>query len=174
MKRLVPLLLLLLALLAASCRSTRQTATVPTGESDSPAAPAAPARQRTVTNFNATFEGVGVNGQLRIVEDSAMWVTVAKLIELGRALATPDSVWVVAPMMDVAFGGTYEDLGRKAGRTLSYELLQQMATGPDAEKELTRLAAELGFTATVRITERRSVDHVSMPFRKPQPQKQTR
>ena len=96
-----------------------------------------------------------------------MWVTVNKLVELGRALATTDSVWVSAPMMEVNFSGTYEDLSRKAGRKLTYEMLQTLATSPNAEAELTRLAAELGFTAEVHFGERREVSHVSMPYRKP-------
>lgn len=168
MRHLTILLLCVLTLLAASCRSTRHAASTPL-EAVEEAVPAQQKRQHTVTNFSATVEGVSVNGQLRHVQDSALWVSVTKLVELGRALATRDSVWVSAPMMDVQFAGTYDDLSRKAGRTLTFEQLQQMATSPDAEQSIARLATEMGFHATVSLGERRQVETLAVPYRKPKP-----
>lgn len=153
----------------AGCRSSRHAATgerpAATG-TDTTETVETPKTERTVTNFDATFEGVSLNGQLRIVEDSALWVSISKLVEVGRGLATQDSVWISAPLMDVYFAGTYTDLSRKAGRTLTFDKLQQMALSDNAEQELRRLAAALGFDATVRITSRRKVDRLSLPYRK--------
>lgn len=172
-RKAVAMVLLAAMLFAAGCRSSRQAATAPNagaaapGQAATPGAEAAPAaKERTVTNFDATFEGVGMNGQLRIVQDSALWVSVTKLIEVGRGLATRDSVWISAPILDVRFAGTYADLSRKAGRTLTFDKLQQMALSDNAEQELQRLAAELGFNAKVRITSRRKVDRLGVPFKK--------
>ena len=41
-----------------------------------------------------------------------------------------------------------------------------MATSDNAEAELSRLAGQLGFSATIRITSRRRVDSLTLPFRK--------
>lgn len=173
-RKAVAMVLLAAMLATAGCRSSRQAANAPAGadstapgQTAAPAAEAAPAaKERTVTNFDATFEGIGMNGQLRIVQDSALWVSVTKIIEVGRGLATRDSVWISAPILDVRFAGTYADLSRKAGRKLTFDKLQQMALADNAEQELQRLAAELGFNAKVHITSRRKVDRLGVPFRK--------
>lgn len=148
------------------CRSARHTATTPPPAEVGAADEAMPEPMREVVGFSATVEGVGVSGQLRMVQDSALWLSVSKLIEVGRGLATADSVWISAPLMDVYFAGTYADLSRKAGRTITFAELQRMATSDNAETELSRLAAQLGFDATIRITSRRRVESLSLPFRK--------
>ena len=149
----------------AGCRSTRHTAVVGPPDAKPPEA-AAPEPLREVVGFNATVEGVSVSGQLRMVQDSALWLSAYKIIEVGRALATRDSVWISAPLMDVHFAGTYADLSRKAARTITFDELQRMATSDNAEAELSRLAGQLGFSATIRITSRRRVDSLTLPFRK--------
>lgn len=163
MKRYIPLLFVMFAMTLAGCRSTRHAVVAPELEP----APEPQLLERTVVGFSASVDGIDVNGQLRMVQDSALWLSVSKLIELGRGLATTDSVWVSAPMMDVSFAGTYVDLSRRVGRTITFDALQRMALADDAEAQLTRLATELGFNATVRITSRRKVDSLSLPFRKP-------
>ena len=68
---------LLLALLAAGCRSSRQTVapTPPAPEAPPVVAdtvPALPQRQYTVLQFTGVVEGMTVDGQLRIAEDSGL------------------------------------------------------------------------------------------------------
>lgn len=161
------LLVLGLALVATlgACHSSRKT---PKATPPEPAeqTPPEPRRTYTVVGFNATLEGVSTTGQLRIAEDSTLWVTVTKLIELGRAMATPDSVWVNAPALGHTFAGTYAELSRLAGRRITFSMLQEIATADDAEERLARLAAELGVDASVSITTRKRVDHLTFPFRK--------
>lgn len=162
---------LVAAALLAGCRGSRHTAGGGTAEAPS-ATPSADTtatvrtRVYTVVNFTATVEGVNASGQLRVAEDSVMWVSVNKLIELGRAMATPDSVWVNAPLFDKRFAGTYTDLARMAKRSVSFEQLQAIALGDNAEAELQRLAAQMGIEAKVRITSRKTEPVLRFPFQK--------
>ena len=87
------IILLAAAMLLASCHSTKEVTLPPPPPSPrTDAAPAMPC-EKTVTNFTASVDGMSVNGQLRMANDSVMWLSITKIIELGRALATPDSVW---------------------------------------------------------------------------------
>ena len=151
-------------LVFTGCRSTRQAAS--TSVVADSGTPTEVRREYSVLNFSATVAGISANGQVRMAQDSAIWVSVSKLIELGRAMATVDSVWVSAPMMDVRFAGNYDDLSRKIGRKVSFEELQQMALSPDAEQRIARLANDMGYEATVSIKQRRRVDHLIFPFPK--------
>lgn len=161
------------ALLLVGCRGSRQSAApagaTATTETPTPATPAATTvqpRVYTVVNFDATVEGVSATGQLRVAEDSVMWISVNKLIELGRAMATPDSVWVNAPLFDKRFSGTYTEVGRMAKRNVSFEQLQEIALADDAEERLQRLVNQMGINATVRITGRKTVTTLRFPFQK--------
>lgn len=162
------LVALAVAVLAAGCHSSRHTtAPEPTIATVADTTAAVPQqRLYTVVNFTATVEGVSANGQLRVAEDSVMWLSVNKLIELGRALATPDSVWVNAPMFDKRFSGTYADLSRMAKRDVSFAQLQTIALGDDTEAQIRMLADMLGLDATVRITSRRTEPTLRFPFQK--------
>ena len=148
------LLILGLALVATlgACCSSRQAAESTPRDS--------------VVGFTATLEGVETVGQLRIAEDSILWVTVTKLVELGRAMATPDSVWLNAPAFGHSFAGTYPELSRMVGRRITFDMLHEIALADDAEARLARLAAELGVNASVSITSRKRVDRLTFPFRK--------
>lgn len=169
--RLTPLLCIA-ALLAGGCRSTRDSAstaetTAPAGATaTAPDATPTPTPRYTVINFNATVEGISANGQLRMAPDSVIWVSVNKLVELGRAMATHDSVWVNAPLFDRRFAGTYADLRKATGHNVTFEKLQAIATSDDAERRIAELAAQLGFGATVSITERRTTESLRFPFKK--------
>lgn len=177
MRRQLTLLLCLAALLLGGCRGTRHTAApaatpgepATAAEAPATAAPDAtpvPAMRYTVINFNATVEGVSATGQLRLAQDSVLWVSVNKFIELGRAMATRDSVWVNAPLFDRRFAGTYADLKRETGHEVTFEKLQAIATGDDPEARLAELATRLGIGATVSITGRREAASLNFPFKK--------
>lgn len=150
------------ALLAVGCRSTRQAATAPVEV----AAPAAPQRQLTVITFTAIVEGISASGQMRVAEDSVLWVSVNKLIELGRAMATKDSVWVTTTFGDHHFAGSYDDLQRLTKRRITFDEMQAMAMADDGGEQISKLAASLGFNATVYITGRRKVNRLTFPFKK--------
>lgn len=103
---------------------------------------------------------------MRVAEDSVLWVSVNKLIELGRAMATPDSVWVTTAFGDHSFAGSYADLQRLTKRRITFDEMQAMAMADDAGEQISQLAASLGFNATVYVTGRRKVDKLAFPFRK--------
>ena len=158
------LMVLLLALLAVGCRSTRQAAT--TTAPATVAAPAAPQRQLTVITFSAIVNGFSASGQMRVAEDSVLWVSVNKLVELGRAMATPDSVWVTTTFGDHNFAGSYDDLQRLTKRRITFDDMQAMAMADDAGEQISQLAASLGLNATVYVTGRRKVNKLAFPFKK--------
>lgn len=152
-------------MLLAGCCSTRQatTATPTTGEV---AAPAAPQRELSVTTFTAIVNGVSASGQMRVAEDSVLWVSVNKLVELGRAMATQDSVWLNAPLANKDFAGTYDDLQRLTKRYITFDDLMAVAMADDAGEQISSLAASLGFEMKVYITGRRKVNKLTFPFKK--------
>lgn len=158
------LMVMLLALLAVGCRSTRQAAT--TTAPATVAAPAAPQRQLTVITFSAIVNGFSASGQMRVAEDSVLWVSVNKLVELGRAMATPDSVWVTTTFGDHSFAGSYDDLQRLTKRRITFDEMQAMAMADDAGEQISQLAASLGLNATVYVTGRRKVNKLAFPFKK--------
>ena len=153
----------LLAVLAVGCRSTRQaTTTAPASVAEQPEPPR---RELTVTTFTAMVNGISASGQLRMAEDSVIWLNVTKLVELGRGLATKDSVWLSVPLADRYFAGTYADLQRLTKRRITYADLQAMVKADDAEEQIEALAASLGYEAKVYITARRKVERLTFPFR---------
>jgi len=157
------LYILVIALLAVGCRSTRQaTTTAPA----TVAATVAPQRQMSVITFTAIVNGFSASGQMRIAEDSVLWVSVNKLVELGRAMATPDSLWLTTTFGDHSFAGSYDDLQRLTNRYITFDDMQAMALADDAGEQISQLAASLGFNATVYVTGRRKVNKLAFPFKK--------
>lgn len=155
------------AMLLASCHSTKEVTLPPPPPSPhTDAAPAMPC-EKTVTNFTASVDGMSVNGQLRIANDSVMWLSITKIIELGRALATPDSVWITVPILDKHFAGTYADLSRRVKQQVDFQTLQSIANADNAEELIESLAQGMGYNARVRFISRRKVDKLSFPFAKP-------
>ena len=159
------IIILAAAVLLASCHGSKEVA-LPQPSPRQEVAPTEP-RELTVTNFTATLEGITVNGQLRIASDSVMGLTVSKIVEIGRAMATPDSVWINAPLLDKRFAGDYNDLSRRANQTVNYQILQDIATDENAEQLISSLAHSMGINARVKLAQRRKVDRLTFPFVKP-------
>lgn len=170
------IILLCAAILLAGCHGTKHTARTV----EPPAAPAeepteepavTPVAQQkrtyTVVNFDGTVQGISVNGQLRMAEDSVMWVTVSKIIEVGRAMCTPDSLWLRAPLLGRDDAMSYADLRRITGKSITFGEMQKIATSDNAEEHIAALARQLGFDAAVRITGRRQVERLTFPYTKP-------
>lgn len=157
-KTIYPLILIGLVVMTG-CRSSRE-ATRPQ------AAPEAPARTYTVMTYSATVDGMSVNGQVRMAQDSIIWLNASKFIEVGRALATPDSVWVNVPLMGQRLSGDYNDVSRKARMKVSFNDLQEMLESPDAEERIATLTRRMGYEATIRINKRERVKSLTFPFNK--------
>ena len=164
MKRPLLLLLSVLMVLLSGCRSHRNVPSVAPPEPEV-VAPTAP-REYSVVNFTASVEGVRVNGQLRIAKDSLVWANATKVVELGRAMASPDSVWVNAPVMGISFAGTYADLQRQTRQQVTFEEIQQAVESDDAETGVAALARRMGVKMQIKITKRMRVDQLSFPFQK--------
>ena len=165
MRRHVIFLLLASTLLAvAACRSQRDTTATP----DTPGTPATPAAEAryTVISFTGTVDGISVNGQVRMAKDSLIWCSVTKLLEVGRAMATPDSVWVRSSLLGVNEAGTFSQAQRKAKTNLTFSQIQELLMSDDAEQRLAEMSSTFGHPATVRITRRQQVDRLSFPFNK--------
>lgn len=164
-RRHVIFLFFAIALLAvAACRSQRDTAATP----DTPGTPATPAAEARyiVISFTGTVDGISVNGQVRMAKDSLIWCSVTKLLEVGRAMATPDSVWVRSSLLGVNEAGTFSQAQRKAKTNLTFSQIQELLMSDDAEQRLAEMSSTLGHPATVRITRRQQVDRLSFPFNK--------
>ena len=157
--------LLLAALLVAACHSTKP-AVKPPAEAETPVETPRP-RLYTVIPFTAEVEGMNVSGQLRMAEDSAMWVTVSKFIEVGRAMATPDSLFLHAPVLGREEALDYGALRRRTGVDITFAQMQQMAIAPDAERRIEALADKLGFDARLHLGSPRHPASLTFPYTKP-------
>ncbi|MBR1549505.1 MAG: DUF4292 domain-containing protein [Bacteroidales bacterium] len=153
------LALTLLALVATGCRSTRPT--------PAPTPVVTPTEsQYTVMTFSGTVEGISVSGQVRMEHGKVIWCSVSKFIELGRAMATPDSLWVRATMMDLDRKGDYRDLERLSGRRIAFADLEAILLSDDADERIAALGRQLGYNVQVHITRREKADRLTFPFNK--------
>ena len=113
-RRRLPLWLLAAALLAAGCISHKGAARPETPAVTSPTTDASPSYY--TANFTCSAEGMTANGQLRMQTDSIIWLSASKVIELGRARFTHDSVIIHAKITGQCFRGQL--LGIEATFTL--------------------------------------------------------
>lgn len=133
---------LLLAISLDSCRSHKNLVQ----ETDMPAVPtvmpedATPPAPRLDTIINAKFhyytanfrcnvEGFNVTGQIRMVNDSAIWVSINIVVEVGRVLLTPTRAKGYVKIANKYFDGDYDELCQRFGIDLDYETIQAMIVG---------------------------------------------
>ena len=95
-----------------------------------------------------------------------LWLSATKVVEVGRALATPDSLWLRAPLLGRDEAMDYAALRRATGVAITFDEMQQMLLADDAEERLNALARRLGLEATLRIKARRRVDRLTFPYPK--------
>ena len=155
------LLLALTALTATSCRIHREAtharpATPTTGNATDPDSPPAYVPQYYTAKFTCTTQGITANGQLRLQPDSVLWAYASKIIELGRACLTPDSV--------VVYAGTYADLYRRFGYRTNFEEVVKMATADDAEAQIATLLRSLNLDATVKLEPWQKAETLNFPI----------
>ena len=168
---LTALVLALLALTVAGCRSHREAAHgTPAAPNSGTAAPTDPANppayvpQYYTANFTCTTQGITAKGQLRLQPDSVLWATVSKIIELGRARLTPDSVVVHVKVNNSCFRGTYIDLYRRFGYRTSFDEVVKMATAEDAEAQIAALLNSLSLDATVSMEPWKQTQRLTFPI----------
>ena len=80
-------------------------------------------------NFSCTVQGVSVSGQIRMDRDSVVWVSVSKIIELGRAKATPTRVQAYAKLVGKSYDLGYGDIRQLWGIDIDFGTLQALLTG---------------------------------------------
>lgn len=157
--------LALLAMATVSCRSQRETAhTTPTTPVIDPTAPPAYAPQYYTANFTCTTQGITAKGQLRLQADSVLWAYASKIVELGRARLTKDSVVVYVKLTNSCFRGTYIDLYRRFGYRTSFDEVVKMATADDAEQQISALIRSLNLDATVAMEPWQKADRLTFPI----------
>lgn len=145
-------------LLATGCHSTKKaTATPP--EVRQP-------REYYTMNFSGEADGIGFSGQLRMAKDSVIWCNFSKIIDLGRAMATQDSVWVRIPLLNRNESGDYGMVKRLTGISVTYDELQSIVLSDNAEERIRNLARRMGHDVTVRIKRRERVESLTFPFNK--------
>lgn len=151
----IGLMMVVAAVLVTGCRSTEKVA-----------APSSTAREYYTMNFSGEADGIGFSGQLRMAKDSVIWCNFSKIIDLGRALATPDSVWVRIPLLGNNHAGDYGMVKRLTGVSTSFAELQAIVLSDNAEEEIRRLAQRMGHDVKVRIKKRERVTSLTFPFNK--------
>ena len=110
------------------------------------------------TNFTCTAQGMTANGQLRLQPDSVLWASASKVIELGRACLTKDSVVVY-----VKVSGRY----RRYHYRTSFQDAVKMVTADDAEQQIAALIKVFNLDATVELDPWQQVDKLKFPFSVP-------
>lgn len=162
--------LLLTALLAGCRRLPSEAATADTtaaADTSGGRPPAPPSRRYSVATLGGEVNGISLSGQLRVAHDSMIWVSVGRLIEVGRGMCTPDSLWLRSSLLGRDDAVDYATLRRTTGVDISYDELQEAALADDGGERLTRMAQRLGLDATVSVAPLRQVDRLSFPFPKP-------
>lgn len=148
-------MMVIAVVLVTGCRSTEKTAATPHA-----------AREYYTMNFSGEADGFGFNGQLRMAKDSVIWCNFSKIFDLGRAMATPDSVWVNIPLLSRHDAGDYAMVKRLTGVSTSFSELQSIVLSPNAEEQIRQLAKRMGHDVTVRIKKRERVESLTFPFKK--------
>ena len=105
MKYLRYILILMLTLSAISCKE-HHTNDVATDSINY----IKPEFQYLQGNFSCSIMDMQVHGQLRMQSDSIIWVSLNKIIELGRLEMTPDSIYLYSKLNNAYFTGTYQQV----------------------------------------------------------------
>ncbi|MBR1516843.1 MAG: DUF4292 domain-containing protein [Bacteroidales bacterium] len=161
--------LMMACLLMAGCRSHKETAVEQTPP---PAEPTCQYRWLTAT-FDCTVMGTTINGLMRTECDSVIWLSASKIIELGRARLTHDSVEVYAKIYNRYFRGNYDDVYRLTGVRTSFDELQKKIDNAYIEKKkvvtVTLKARQLNEPLTLNIRRIEALPTpLTFPFRIPE------
>ena len=115
---LLPAVLIVLCIMVAGCRSSRQAAQADNKQSRSCS------YLRLMATADCEMRGTTVNAVLRTECDSVIWLSASKIIELGRARLTRDSVALYIPLNNSFFNGTYDDVYQLTGVRTSFGEIQ--------------------------------------------------
>lgn len=157
-----------LLLLASGCRSRResaQPAPVPSVAEEIIEPTKVP--QYRTANFTCSLQGTQANGQLRMQTDSLIWASATKIIELGRAELTHDSVLIYSRVVNRCYRGSYEDIYRRFHYRTSFDEVQAILTAPDADRQIAALLKQLRIDGSVRLGPWKTAETLTFPFNIP-------
>lgn len=90
-------------------------------------------------NFNLEAQGISANGVMRMKRDSIIWLTINKLVELGRVKLTPDSVYGYLKVGNKYVACTYTDLKNKMGVDIDFNTIQRILIGKGSNKKIVQV-----------------------------------
>lgn len=114
--------------------------------------------------FTCSTQGITATGQLRLQPDSILWVSASKVIELGRACFTKDSVVVYAKVMGRCFRGSYDDIYRRFHYRTTFEDVVKMMTATDAEQQIATLVRPFNIEVEIRLDPWQQVEKLRFPL----------
>lgn len=161
-KRIIPIIIAL-TLLIAGCRSQKDAARTATAERDNTAVSSTTKKYYTAA-FTCTAQGMKANGQVRMEPDSIVWLSVSKVIELGRARFTTDSVVVYAKVMGRCFRGTYDDVYKRFHYRTDFAEITKALMSDNAAQQLTTIANQFGLEATFTLEPWKRVEKLTFPL----------
>ena len=82
-----------------------------------------------IGNFTCSTDDFSISGQVRLKKDSVLWLSASKIIELGRAKFTKDSVFLYAKIASRYFHGTYKELEQVVGISTDFATIQAIFAG---------------------------------------------
>lgn len=126
----------LLLLLLVSCHSNRHLNQSATTAVDSSSSSAHKQQIQFAANFQYELNNIKLSGMLRMQEDSILWISINKIVELGRIKFTCDSIALYARFTQQYFCGDYTSARLLSGYSISFDQLQKVFL--DAYKERKR------------------------------------
>lgn len=137
----IPLLFILGALLLTGCHAHKKTVRTDKPEAGTVTPPTPPAQryqlkdiknfefQTLSYNYNCTVEGFNINGQIRIMHDSIIWISINKIIEVGRIKMTPSKVEGYVSLVNKYYSGDYATLSKRWGIDVDYATFEALMVG---------------------------------------------
>lgn len=137
MKKYIFTILILTLCILSSCKSSRHIASQSDGGQPTVTRPEQErldvilnSQVKSLTeNFSCTVEGIRVNGQIRMMTDSVIWVSVNKIIEVGRLKLTPTRVQAHIKIGGKRYDGDYAGLARQWGIDIDFATVQALLLG---------------------------------------------
>ncbi|MCR4828300.1 MAG: DUF4292 domain-containing protein [Bacteroidales bacterium] len=138
--RYIPLLLIFGALLLTGCHVHKKTVHTdkPGAGTVTPTPPATKYQLKDIKNieyqtlscnYSCTVEGFNVSGQMRIMHDSIIWLSINKILEVGRIKLTPTKVEGYISILNKYYSGDYASLSKRWGIDIDYATCEAVLTG---------------------------------------------
>ncbi len=118
------------------------------------------------SSFSCTVRDISASGLVRIQRDSVIWVTASKIIELGRAILTRDSVFGYVRLNNSYVAASYDDVSRWMGRNLNYYTVQDLLAEHLQNGEPISMKV-MGYAVNVKFKHTEQPSRLTFPFEIP-------